>query len=64
MYVWAWGSDLGTAHVCALVGVSLSRSLQGFRLVDPIGLPVDLSYFPGTLILPDTLPQALPNVWL
>lgn len=31
-YVWGWGV------ACSLVGSSSSRSLQGFRLIDVVGL--------------------------
>ena len=50
------GRGLSLAHVCSLVGGSVSGSPQGSRLVDSIGLPVEFAFS----ILPPILPQDSP----
>lgn len=47
--------DLEPAHVCSLVGSSVSRRHQGYRLVDSVSLPVEFLFSLGPLILPLTL---------
>ena len=47
---------LGLAHTCSLVGVSVSVSSQGSRLVDSVDLIESLSPL-GPSVLPPTLPQ-------
>ena len=47
-----WG-DLGSSHVCSLVGGSVSESPQSPRLVDSVGLPVKfLSHLGSSILLP------------
>ena len=48
---------IGLAHVCSLVGGSVSGCLQGSRLVGSVGLPVEFlsSLCPSVLLL--TLPR-------
>ena len=48
---------LDPALVCSLVGGSVSRSPQGFRLVDSVGLPVAFPSSPGSSILSPALPR-------
>jgi hypothetical protein len=48
-YIGAWG--LGPAHVCSLVGGSVSRSPQGSRLIDD---SLEFLSSPGPLILSQT----------
>jgi len=50
------GGSLGLAHVCSLVGGSVSERPQGSRLVDSVGLPVPFLSPLGPSILPPTLP--------
>jgi hypothetical protein len=56
---------LGQTHVCSLVGGSVSRSPQGSRLFDSVGLFVECPCPLASSALPRTLPQdSLSNVCL
>ena len=51
------GVGVGPAHVCSLVGVSVSGSPQRSRLVDSVGLLVESRSSSGPSIIPPTPPQ-------
>jgi hypothetical protein len=52
--------SLGQAHVCSLVGGSVSGIPQGFRLGDSVAFLIESLPLPGPSILPPTLPQLHP----
>jgi hypothetical protein len=45
---------LGPAHVCSLVGGSVSESPLRYELVDSVGLPVEFLSPSGSTVLPPT----------
>lgn len=55
------GAGQSLAHVCCLVGVSVSESPQWSMFVDSVGLRVEILSTLGSLILPQTLQQDIPS---
>jgi hypothetical protein len=57
-YICAWDEvgELGPAHASSLVLGSLSGNPQELKLVDSVGLPVELLSSLGPSVLPPTLP--------
>jgi hypothetical protein len=53
--------ELGPAHVCFFIGSSVSRSPQGYRLVDSVGLLVESLSPPGPSVLSPSLPHDHPK---
>jgi hypothetical protein len=58
-YICAGG--LGPAHVCSLVGSSVSESSQRSRLVDTVGPPVGFSFPSGPSVLPSNSSIRVPD---
>lgn len=53
---------LTSAHVCSLVGCSVSGKAKGLKLLDTLDFPVGFLFSSGPTILSPTLPFRLPEV--
>lgn len=53
---------LASAHVCSLVGCSVSGKAKGLKLLDTLDFPVGFLFSSGPTILSPTLPFRLPEV--